>query len=45
MGRAVIAFLTHAAEEEEDQLPKLTQKLSEEENHVNPFIPISLTSL
>jgi len=33
MGRAVTAFLTHAAEEEEDQLPKLTQRLSEEENH------------
>jgi len=34
MGQAVTAFLTHAEEEENDQLIKLTQRLSHEDNNV-----------
>lgn len=34
LARAVTAFLTHADEEEADQLPLLVQKISPEENDV-----------
>lgn len=37
LARAVTAFLTHASEEEADQLPLLAAKITPEENDVRVF--------
>jgi hypothetical protein len=45
LSRAVTAFLTHASEEEQDQLPLLVQKISAEQNDVRLYCPDIVTPI